>query len=311
MLSPRKIILDCDPGHDDAIAMMLALASPELSVLGVTTVYGNVGVDKTTRNALVVREVLQATVPVYRGADRPLVRDRISAEAVHGESGLDGPHLPEPTRSEEEFHAVRFIVDTVMANPGEVTLVPTGSLTNVALALRLEPRLAENVRGIVLMGGSVDLGNWTPAAEFNILCDPEAARIVFESGVKLTMFGLNATHQTPASPERVARLRALGTTVGAFTADLLDFFRGHHEERYGWNGAPIHDACVVAYLVRPDLFEMKSMYVEIDTTNGPSAGRTVCDFWRVTGKAPNADVAMNIDVNGFYDLLVERVGTYA
>lgn len=306
----RKIILDCDPGHDDALALMLALASPELDVRGVTTVFGNVDLEQTTRNALVVREVLGATVPVFPGADRPLVRGRISAEAVHGLSGLDGPELPTPSRAAEDRHAVQFIIETVLGAPGEVTLVPTGALTNVALALRLEPRLAPALKQIVLMGGSLDTGNWTPSAEFNILCDPHAARIVFESGVPLVMFGLNATHQTPATPERVARFRALGTRVGSFAAELLDFFRAHHQERYGWNGAPIHDACAVAYLLRPDLFGTKAMRVDVEANEGLAFGRTVCDLWGVTGRAPNAEVALAVDADGFYDLLVERVGRY-
>lgn len=307
----RPVILDCDPGHDDALNLMLALAGPELEVLGVTTVFGNVGVERTTRNALVVLETIGARTPVFVGADRPLVRDRISAEAVHGESGLDGPDLPTPSRGPETRRAAEFIVEAVLARPGEVTLLPTGALTNVALALRLEPRVAPALREIVLMGGSLDVGNWTPSAEFNILCDPHAARIVFESGVPITMFGLNATHQAIATPERVARFRALGTRVGAFAADLLEFFREHHEERYGWTGAPVHDACTAAYLLRPDLFRVRPMFVEVETNTGLAFGRTVCDFWKVTGRTPNADVALEVDAAGFYDLLVERLARYA
>lgn len=308
---PRKVILDCDPGHDDAIAIMLALASEELEVLGITTVYGNVGLQRTTHNALVVREVLGKSVPIYAGSDRPLVRERISAEAVHGVSGLEGPHLPTPTSQVEPTHAVHFIIEQVLRYPGEVTLVPVGPLTNLALAMRLEPRILPQIREIVLMGGSVDIGNWSPSAEFNILCDPHAARIVFTAGVPLVMMGLNLTHQTIALPARVERFRALGTRVGAFVVELLGFFREHHLRRFKWDGAPIHDACAVAYLLRPELFRTALLNVEIETNEGLTFGRTVCDYWGVTGKPVNCEVGLEVDVDGFYDLLVERIGRYA
>jgi len=307
---PRKIIYDCDPGHDDAIAMMLALASPELEVLGVTVGYGNVGLERTAHNALVVREILGAEVPIYAGADRPLVRERISAEAVHGVSGLDGPHLPQPKRGLEPKHAVPFIIETVLAHPGEVTLVPTGPLTNLALALRLEPRIAPLIPQVVLMGGSLDTGNWTPAAEFNILCDPHAARMVFTSGIPLVMFGLNLTHQAIATPLRVERFRALRTPVGEITAQLLEFFREHHQARYGWEGAALHDPCTIAYLLRPELFKTQPMHVEVETNEGLNFGRTVCDRWNVTGQPANARVGLEVDAEGFFDLLVERIGRY-
>jgi len=307
---PTKIIHDCDPGHDDAIATMLALASPELQTLGITVVYGNVGLERTTQNALVVREILGSKVPIYAGADRPLVRDRISAEAVHGKSGLEGPHLPTPTGKLEDGHAVGFIIEQVLKYPGEVTLVPTGALTNIALAMRMEPKIVPLIRQIVLMGGSIDIGNWSPSAEFNILCDPHAAKIVFEAAVPLMMCGLNLTHQTPAIPSRVARFRALGTRVGEFTAQLLEFFRQHHREVFGWEGAPIHDACAVAFLIKPELFKTGMYNVEIEANEGLAYGRTVCDYWHVTGKKPNVEVGLEIDADGFYDLLVERIGTY-
>ncbi|RIH81630.1 Pyrimidine-specific ribonucleoside hydrolase RihB [Calidithermus terrae] len=308
---PRKIILDCDPGHDDAVAIMLALASPELEVLGITTTYGNVGLERTTRNALVVQEVIGTSVGVYPGADRPLVRDRISAEAVHGISGLEGPALPQPRQQPRDKHAVHFIIESVLAHPGEVTLVPVGALTNLALAMRLEPRIVPAIREVVLMGGSIDVGNWSPSAEFNILCDPHAAKIVFEAGVPLVMMGLNLTHQTPATPERVARFRALSTRAGAFTAELLEFFQIHHQQRYGFPGAPIHDACAVAYLLEPALFKTGHYHVEIEANEGLAFGRTVCDYWRVTGKAPNCEVGLEVNAEGFYELLLERIGRYS
>ncbi|WP_240741556.1 nucleoside hydrolase [Deinococcus sp. KSM4-11] len=308
--APLPVILDGDPGHDDVVNFLLALASPELQVLGITSVFGNVGLDRTTQNALITRELSRKDVPVYAGADRPLVQARISAEAVHGASGMDGPHLPAPTRGTEDGHAVEFIIRTVRTHPQPVTLVPTGPLTNIALALRLAPDIAGKIARIVWMGGSTDTGNWTPAAEFNALADPHAAHIVFTSGVPLTMIGLNASHQAIANPARVQAFRDLGTPVGAFVADLLAFFADHHLERYGWDGGALHDPLTVAWLLRPELFETRPMHVEIDLTDGPSAGRTVADVWNVTGHAPNADVMTQVDADGFFALLVERIGAY-
>lgn len=312
---PQRVILDLDPGHDDAVNILLALASPELVVLGLTTVFGNVGLERTTQNALIVRELAEsggrgADVPLYAGADRPLVVPRISAEVVHGASGMDGPHLPRPTRGAENGHAAQFIIQQVRKYPGEVMLVPTGPLTNIALAFRLAPDIVPLVKRVVWMGGSTDTGNWTPAAEFNALADPHAAKVVFESGAPITMFGLNASHQCIAHPARVQAFRALGTRVGEFVAVLLEFFAEHHLERYGWDGGALHDPLTVAWLLKPELFQTQALHVEIDTTEGPSAGRTVADVWRVTGKAPNADVAIKVDADGFFDLLVERMRIY-
>ena len=313
-MPPRPVILDGDPGHDDAINILLACASPELEVLGVTTTYGNVGLERTTTNALIVRELIGDSFPVYPGADRPLIAERLSAEAVHGASGLDGPDLPTPTRPAEALHAAQFIIDSVRARPGEITLLPTGPLTNLALAFRLAPDIAPLIREVVWMGGSTDTGNWTPAAEFNALCDPHAARIVFEAlsegGAALTMFGLNATHQAIANPARVAAFRQLGTRVGEFTAVLLEFFAEHHRVRYGWDGGALHDPMTAAYLLAPDLFEVRPMFVEVDTSQGPSAGRTVCDVWRVMGQPPNANVALKVDADGFFALLRDRISRY-
>ncbi len=308
---PLPVILDGDPGHDDAINFLLALASPELQVLGVTTTYGNVGLPRTTQNALTVLALAGSDVPVYAGADRPLIAARLSAEAVHGESGLDGPHLPTPTRAPEAPHAAQFIAQAVLAHPHEVTLLPTGPLTNVALALRLEPRIIPLIRRIVWMGGSTGEGNWTPGAEFNALCDPHAARIVFESGVPITMFGLNATHQAIATPARIQPFRALGTRVGEFTAQLLEFFSAYHREHYGWEGGALHDPMTAAWLLRPELFGTRALHVTVDTTDGPDRGRTVCDLWGVTGEPANADVAETVDADGFFALLVERAARYA
>ncbi|WP_295816638.1 nucleoside hydrolase [uncultured Deinococcus sp.] len=308
--TPHPVILDGDPGHDDVVNVLLALASPELNVLGLTTVFGNVGLPRTTRNMLITRQLARSNVPVHAGADRPLVDPRISAEAVHGASGLDGPHLPTPTRGVEAEHAVDFIVRTVREHLHPVTLVPTGPLTNIALALRLAPDIAPRIARIVWMGGSTDTGNWTPAAEFNALADPHAAHIVFTSGIPLTMIGLNASHQAIAHPARVQAFRDLGTPVGEFVAVLLEFFAEHHRERYGWDGGALHDPLTVAWLLRPELFRTRPMSVQIDTSGGPSHGRTVADVWNVTGQPVNADVMTDVDADGFFAFLTERIAAY-
>ena len=305
----RKIILDCDPGHDDAVAILLALSSSELEVLGITTVYGNVGLAFTSRNARIMVELAGKDTKVFAGASRPLLRERISAEDVHGKSGLEGPKFDEPTRPLEPQHAVQFIIDSIFEHPNQVTLVPVGAFTNIALAMRTDPKIVPLIKEIVVMGGSTTLGNTSPAAEFNILCDPHAASIVFSSGVKLTMFGLNLTHQCLATPDRVARFRGLGTKVGTVTAELLKFFKLAYNKRYGFAGPALHDPCTIAYLIKPDLFTVQAMNVEVDILPGLSFGRTVCDVWDVTGKPANCDVAMTANADGFFDLLVERLGT--
>jgi purine nucleosidase len=296
----RKIILDCDPGHDDAIAILLALSSTELDVLGITTVYGNVGLAFTSRNARIMVELAGKTTKVFAGASRPLLRDRISAEDVHGKSGLEGPTFEEPKLVLEQQHAVQFIIDSILEHPNQVTLVPVGAFTNIALAMRLAPEIIPLIQEITLMGGSTTLGNTSPAAEFNIFCDPHAASIVFSSGVKLTMFGLNLTHQCLATPERVAKFKNLGTRVGNVTAELLEFFKLAYNKRYGFAGPALHDPCTIAYLIKPELFTVQAMHVEVDVLPGASFGRTVCDVW---------DVAMTANADGFFELLVERLGT--
>jgi len=306
MRSP--VIIDCDPGHDDAVALLLAFASPELDVLGVTVTHGNVAHEHTLRNALTVREIAGVTVPVYAGATRPLVREPVYAAHVHGESGLGDVHVPSPTCTPEACRAAEFIIDTVLARPNEVTLVPTGPLTNIALALRLEPRVAECVKEIVLMGGSADHGNTTPAAEFNFYADPHAARVVLESGARIVMFGLNATRQVPVTDARVQELRAVGTRCAALAADLLQDYLSRLEARDRAAHGALHDPCTVAYLVRPDLFETQAMHVTVDTTEGPNDGRSTCDVANVTRRPPNAHVAMRANASGLYALLCERLG---
>ncbi len=302
-----KIILDCDPGHDDALAIMLALASPELEVLGITVSYGNVGLENTLNNALKIRQLCGSSVPIFAGVPLPLVSSRISAEFVHGRSGLDGPVLPEPTRGAESRRAVDFIIDSVLENPHQVTLCPVGPMTNVAMAMRLEPKIVPLIEKIVLMGGSTGLGNWSPAAEFNILCDPHAAKIVFESGCDITMFGLNVTHQALALPEHIQAIRDNGNQTSLVAAELLEFFKVAYQTRYGYAGPALHDPCVIAYLIRPELFRLEDLHVVIDDSSGASFGRTVVDVYRVTQNLANTHVALEIDANGYFALLSERL----
>jgi inosine-uridine nucleoside N-ribohydrolase len=304
-----KIVLDCDPGHDDAIALLLALASPEVELLGVTTVHGNQTLDKTTANALRVLEFAgRPDVPVAAGADRALRREQFVAEYVHGKTGLDGPVLPPPTTTPVDRHAVDFIAETVSASTEPVTLVPTGPLTNIALFLARYPDVAGRVQRIVLMGGAIGEGNVTPAAEFNIWCDPEAADRVFSSGLDVTMVGLDVTHQARVGPAHAGRLRAAGR-VGKMVAELLDFYVRFHREAYGWDGSPIHDAVALAYTFRPELLETRRTGVRVDCGEELGRGRTNADLRGRMGWEPNASVAVGIDAGGFVELLLERISS--
>ncbi|HEU0303880.1 MAG TPA: nucleoside hydrolase [Gaiellaceae bacterium] len=297
-----RILLDCDPGHDDAIAILLALASPEVELLGITTVHGNQTVEKTTRNTLKVLELVgRGDVPVARGAARPLARELVVADHVHGETGLDGPELPEPAAQELTVDAVSFLAERLA--PG-VVVVPTGPLTNVARLLSDRPEARPE--RIVLMGGAMGLGNITPAAEFNIWADPEAAAAVFRSGIDVTMVGLDVTHQAILSQERVARLRRMGR-VGRVVAELLDFFTVFHRETYGWEGSPVHDALAVAALIRPELLETVHRHVAVETESELCRGRTVVDLYRRMDAEPMAHVAVGVDTGAFLDLLEERI----
>jgi inosine-uridine nucleoside N-ribohydrolase len=301
------IVLDCDPGHDDAIALLLALASPEVALLGVTTVAGNQTLDKTTRNALRVLELAGRTeIPVAAGAERPLVRDNRVALEVHGESGLDGPDLPEPRTAPVEEPAVDFLARTLSEAPEPVTLVPVGPLTNIALLLEARPDVIKKIERIVLMGGAIAEGNATPAAEFNIWCDPEAAARAFGSGLEVTMVGLDVTHRALVLPEHAERLRASGR-VGEVVAELLEFYGRFHRRIYDFPGSPIHDAVAVAHVIRPGLLETVERNVEIELESELCRGRTVVDLWRRTDRAPNAHVAVGIDSDAFLELLLERI----
>jgi inosine-uridine nucleoside N-ribohydrolase len=295
------ILIDCDPGHDDAIGLLLALASPEVELLGVTTVAGNQTVEKTTANALRVLELAgRGDVPVAAGAPRPLVREPFVAVYVHGETGLDGPELPPPKGRPVEQHAVDFLAEHVNG----ATLVATGPLTNVALLLATRPEAPPN--RIVLMGGAIAEGNVTPAAEFNIWADPEAAARVFASGLDVTMVGLDVTHRALLAGAHAEALRTTGR-VGRVVAELLDFYGVFHREVYGFDGSPVHDAAAVAQVLRPELLELKRLNVEIECESSLCRGRTVVDLWRRTGREPNAHVAVGIDSEAFVELLLQRL----
>jgi inosine-uridine nucleoside N-ribohydrolase len=301
------VLIDCDPGHDDAMALLLALASPELELLGVTTVHGNQTLEKTTANALRVLEFAgRGDVPVAAGADRPLVREPRVASHVHGESGLDGPDLPPPQGAPVPAHAVDFLADRIRSAGRPVTLVPTGPLTNVALLLAHHQDIA--IERIVLMGGAIAEGNVTPAAEFNIWVDPEAAARVFASGIDVTMVGLDVTHRALMTPEHAERLRAAGR-VGAMVAELWAFYHRFHARVYEFPGTPVHDALAVAHVIRGDLLRTEHRNVEIDCASELCRGRTVVDLWRISGREPNARVGVEVEADAFLDLLLERIGS--
>jgi len=309
---PQKIIIDTDPGQDDAVAILLALASPEeIEVLGITAVAGNVPLELTAKNARIVCELAdRPDIKVFAGCDRPLAHDLVTAEHVHGKTGLDGPDLPDPTMPLQELHGVDFIIETLRAEPeGTVTLCPLGPLTNIATAFQRAPEIAARVKEIVLMGGAYfEVGNITPAAEFNIYVDPEAAELVFRSGVPITVLPLDTTHKALVTPPRNEAFRALGTKVGVAVAEMTDFFERFDREKYGSDGAPLHDPCVTAYLLNRDLFSVRFINVEIETVSELTRGMTVADWWDVTDRAPNATFIRDIDADGFFTLLTERLG---
>ena len=304
------ILIDCDPGHDDAVALLLALASPEVELVGVTTVSGNQTLAKTTANALRVLELVgRGDVPVAAGADRPIKRDLFVAAYVHGDSGLDGPALPDPQGKPLPADAADFIAERVSASAQPLTLIPTGPLTNVAAFLERHEEAASKLERIVLMGGAIAEGNVTPAAEFNIWADPEAAATVFRSGLDVTMIGLDVTHKALMTPEHGERLRKTGRT-GAFVAELLEFYSRFHREVYDFPGSPIHDAVAVAHVLDPSLVETKRRNVEIELESELCRGRTVVDLWRRTEREPNARVGVDIDSDRFLELLLERLATF-
>lgn len=312
-MSKNKIILDCDPGHDDAVAILLMLASPnEIDCLGITISAGNVALDLTTKNALKILSLVNNQItPVYKGCPRPLISKLVTAEHVHGESGLDtgsGNALPEPQNLPEEEHAVNYILNTLKEHPkDEITLVATGPLTNLGAALALDPETFNRAKRIVLMGGAgFEPGNITPAAEFNIFVDPHAAQSIFESGLEIYMFGLDVTHQMIITPSRLKMIEKSSKLIGPTVSDFLSFFNSYDTKKYGWEGAPLHDPCTIAWLIQPEIFEIKKMSVEIESNNGPAYGRTIADWFNVTNKNKNIHVVTNGNSDKFFDLIVKR-----
>lgn len=307
----RKIIIDTDPGQDDALAILLALASDELEVLGITAVAGNVPLSYTTLNCRKICELAGRTdIKIFAGEETPLKRPLVTAEHVHGRTGLDGPILPEPKMALQTGHAVDFIIETIMNEaPKSVTLCTLGPLSNVARALIKAPEIAAKIEQIVMMGGGFfEGGNITPTAEFNIYVDPEAADIVFKSGIDIVMMPLDVTHKALTTQKRVDRFRAVGTPPMHACADLISFFERFDEEKYGTDGGPLHDPTVIAYLLKPELFSGRTVNVAVETESPLTLGMTVIDWWRVTDRAPNAFVANDIDHEGFFDLLIDRIG---
>lgn len=306
------IILDCDPGHDDAIAIVLALASPELDVKAITSSAGNQTPEKTLRNVLRMLTLLQRQdIPVAGGARKPLMRELIIADNVHGESGLDGPALPEPDFAPQNCTAVELMAKTLRESPQPVTIVATGPQTNVALLLNGHPELHDKIARIVMMGGAMVLGNWQPAAEFNIYVDPEAAEIVFQSGIPVVMAGLDVTHRAQIHDMDIERFRQVGNPVATIVAELLDFFMEYHKDaKWGFTGAPLHDPCTIAWLLKPELFTCVERWVGVETQGKYTQGMTVVDYYFLTGNQPNTTVLLDVDREGFVDLLTERLAFY-
>ncbi len=305
----KKIILDCDPGHDDAIALLLAHGNPNIELLAVTTVVGNQTLEKVTRNALGLAKVANIVgVPFAAGCARPLVRDVEIAPDVHGESGLDGPELPEPELALDSRHAVDLIIETIMSHPPKsVTLVPTGGLTNIAMAVRKEPQIAERVKEVVLMGGGYHVGNWSAVAEFNIKIDPEAAHIVFNEKWPLTMVGLDLTHQALATPDVIKNISKIGTKPAKFVVELLEHFGVLYEKAQGFQYPPVHDPCAVAYVIDPKVMTTQKVPIDIELTGTLTLGMTVADFRMPPSESCHTQVAVKLNHAYFWDLIVEAL----
>ena len=313
-MTARKVIIDCDPGQDDAVALFLAMSSPdELDILGVTTVAGNVPLELTQRNARMMCDIAGLTdLPVYAGCERPMVLEPITAEYIHGNTGIDGVDVFEPDTPLQQGHAVDFMIETLLAaDKGTVTLIPTGPMTNVATAIQREPAILDSIHEIVAMGGAMrEGGNRSPSAEFNVLVDPHAADIVYNSGKPVTALGLDVTHQVLSTRERVARMRALDNAVAVATADMLSFFHRYDTKKYGTEGAPLHDPCTIAWLLRPDLFATRRCNLSVEKESELTLGHTAVDFWHVTDRPHNVDWAYEVDADGFYDLLISRLARF-
>lgn len=303
----RKIILDCDPGHDDALAMLLAHANPNIDLLLITTVAGNQTVDKTTRNALNVAQLAGIPTPVAKGLSCSILGTQMVAPEIHGESGMDGPVFPTSDARPIQSHAVEAIIETLMGSDGDITLVCVGPLSNIGAALVREPKIASKIQEIVLMGGATYFGNKTPAAEFNIVVDPEAARLVFESGIPITMVGLELTHQATATADVVQRIEAINGPVAKLALELLEFFGSTYKRVFGFDAPPIHDACAVAYVIDPDVFTTGHYHVDIETKGEFTAGMTVVDLYGVMEKPANVKVALKLDKDRFWDLMLDAL----
>ena len=303
----KQIILDCDPGQDDAVALALAMAAKdEIDLLGVTTVAGNVPLNLTQRNARIMCDICHRTdIKVYAGAEKPMAQPLVTAEHVHGKSGLDGIVIYEPTTPLEEKHAVDFIIETCLAaGNNSIFLVTTGPLTNIGLAIERAPAILSKIKEIILMGGALrEGGNITPSAEFNIYVDPEAAQIVLRCGRPIVIMSLDVTHQVLTTRKRVDAIRNLDSTVGEPIASLIEFYERYDEEKYHLDGAPLHDPCTIAYLIKPDLFSLKEVNVEVETEGDFTRGATVVDYWDVTERTPNVQWAHSVDDEGFFKLL--------
>lgn len=310
-MSKQKIILDCDPGHDDATAILMAAKHPKIDLLGITTVRGNQTLEKITNNALAVCQYLDLDVEVYKGMSVPMVIPaRPVEDRVHGDTGLDGPVFEKLTRTASCTHAIQFIVDTLMASDGDIILVPTGPLTNIAMAMRLEPAIIHKIQEIVLMGGSFGLGNVTPAAEFNIWADGEAAHVVFNSGVKVTMMGLDVTRQVLCLPSVIERMRKIDNRASHLFVDMMEFFNKGQKATFGWEGGPLHDPTTIAYLIDPTVVTVDNMNTDVDIRSGQSYGRTNCDIFHMSGKPRDSYVALDIDVDKFWDIVEQCIRLY-
>ena len=309
-MEKRKMILDCDPGHDDAVAIILAGINEKIDLLGISVVTGNQTLEKTTNNALNVCQWLGLDVPVYKGCPDPMIRPKFVAADIHGETGLDGPVFEPLTKKAEEKHAVLWMIDTLMNSDGDITVVTTGPMTNLGMAMRMEPKIIPKIKEIVLMGGAYTNGNVTPAAEFNIIEDADAAYVCFTSGRPITMVGLDVTRKALCYPEIVERMGKIGNKASKLFVDLMGHFCKSQKEVFGWEGGPLHDPVTIAYLIDPSVLTVKPMHCEIDIFSQQSLGRTNCDFFGYQKKEPNANVAIDIDAAKYWDIIEENIRKY-
>lgn len=310
-IKKRKIILDCDPGHDDAVAIMMAASNPGIELLGVTIVSGNQTVEKTSLNGLkVLQWIGKGDIPCFQGCSRPMIREKLNAGDIHGETGLDGPVFPPLTLKIQEKHAVNFIIDTLMESDGDITMVTTGPMTNLGMALRMKPEIADKIQEIVLMGGAYTNGNVTPAAEFNIIADADAAYVCFTCGRPIRMMGLDITRKVLCTPDIVERMRQVGTVASDLFVDLMGHFCKTQYEIFGWAGGPLHDPCTIAYLINPDVIKSKYVNATIDIRSTESYGRTNCDMFDYMKKPKNCHVAYDIDADMFWDIVERELARY-